>query len=120
MKPLSDLISQITDERILKILNKLGASEEGWISMGDNIFLCNISIAEAMIKDWREHIKYFKDRLSYFPNRYKYRIKILRSKIKRLTSLLDKAYFYVIKDEAIATFVDSPERCVEFFGEGQK
>lgn len=114
MKNLNDLISQIEDERILRILHQI--EQDGfWYEKKISIF--DIHKSDELIEDWKLEIELLGDDYEESGQDH-YRVKAgnLRGDIKRLQSWKETAYLFVLLNGQLMRHIDSAEKCVEFFG----
>lgn len=119
MKNLSDLISQIEDERILRILGEI--KEYGSWQSDDVLVLDQRSLGLAL-EGFKEDLEYYKDEYEQTGlTLYKCDIKRLESDISRLEKWKESAYLGVIKGNAPIRSISTAKECLEFFGEeGQR
>jgi hypothetical protein len=118
MKNLNDLISQITDERILRILDEI--KKYGSWQSDDVLVLDEWSMGLAL-DGYKEDLEYYQDEYEKTGSAlYKCDIKRLKSDIARLEKWKESAYLGVIKGNAPIRSISTSEECLAFFGEAGK
>lgn len=112
MKNLNDLISQITDEKLLRVLELV--AKQGRYYDERQIF--HIANAPEVLENWKSQIEGMEE--AYETNGwdgYKQPIAHLKESIARLESWQDSAYLFVIRGNTPIKCIDSPESMMEYF-----
>lgn len=115
MKPLSDLISQITDECALKYLREI---ENGGVYYHRDGCIVDIKLAEQFAESWSREIGLLNHDFQRDKDcAYLKDITHLACQIHNLLYQKDTAYLFVVKDAHLIRFINSVEECVQFFKE---